>query len=50
MISVTLPSLYPEVMVTCLDNMIWTARGDIEVIIVAPFDAGSINWNFAKPL
>jgi GT2 family glycosyltransferase len=49
MISVTLPSLYPEVLVTCLDNLLWAARGDIEVIVVAPFDAGSINWRFAKP-
>lgn len=38
MISVTLPSLYPEVLVTCVDNLRWTARGKLEIIVVAPFD------------
>ena len=38
MISVTLPSLYPEVLGTCLDNLGWTARGRIEIIVVSPFN------------
>ncbi|HEV3077656.1 MAG TPA: hypothetical protein VHB47_24765 [Thermoanaerobaculia bacterium] len=44
MISVTLPSLYPEVLVTCLDNMRWTARGRLEILVVSPFQPPVGAW------
>jgi GT2 family glycosyltransferase len=36
MISITLPSLYPEILVTCLENLDASTAGPFEVVVVGP--------------
>lgn len=45
-ISVTLPSIYPEALAAALDNISSRSRGQIEVIVVGPFDpsVAGVKW------